>query len=97
MAQYSQCLLAAEAMAELVVNMRSPKNTLRQVSEVISLQQLRYRSTVTQLNPDYYVRPLCSCNAFNLKWKHLPTPLQLDLPTSKTYPRAARVVGPADS
>ena len=66
-AQYAPCLLRPEDLVVLVLNLRSPKNAFRQVSELISLHQLRYHSTVTQLDPDYYVRPLCTRNAFVLK------------------------------
>ena len=82
---------------ELVVIMRSPKSAFRQVSELISLQRLRYRSTLTQLNPDYSLRPLCTRNAFDLKWRELRTLLQLDPPTSTTHPRSTAVVWPLDS
>ena len=95
--QYAWCLLTPEAMVELVLNMRSPKNAFQQVSELISLQHLRYRSTATRLNPDYYVRPLFTRNAFDVKWKELLTPLQLDAPRYTTHPRATAVVWPVDS
>ena len=68
-AQHARCLLSPEAMVELVLNMWSPKNGFRQISRLISLQQLRYPSTVTQFDPDYYIRHLCTRNAFDLKWK----------------------------
>ena len=70
-AQYARCLLTPEAMVALVLNMRSPKNAFRQVFELISLQQLRYGSTVTQWNSHYYVPPLCTRSTFDLKWKGL--------------------------
>ena len=66
-AQYAWCLLTHEAMVELVPNMRSPKNAFRQFFELINLQLLRYRSTVTQFNSDYYVGPLCTRNTFDPK------------------------------
>ena len=96
-AQYARCLLTPEAMVELVLNMPSLKNALRQISELISLLQLWYRSTVPQLNPDYYVRPLCTHNAFDPKRKELLTPLQLDPRTSTNHPCATAVVWPLDS
>ena len=96
-AQYARCVLTPEAMVELVLIMRSPKNTLRQVSELISLLQLQYWCTVTQLNPDHYVELLCTGNAFDLKSQELLTPLQLDPPTSTTHPCATAVVWPLDS
>ena len=46
-----------EAMVELVLNMRSPKNTFWQAPKLISLHKLRYPSMVTQFNPDYYFGP----------------------------------------
>ena len=94
-AQYARCLLTSEAMVELVLNMRPPRMLFGRVSELISLQQ--YRSTVTQLNPDHYVRPLCTRNAFDLKWKERRTPLQLHPLTSTTHPCATAVVWPLDS
>ena len=97
MAEYAWCTLIPEGMVVLVLNMRSPKNAFRQVSELISLQQLQYGSTVTPLNPDYYIRPLCTRRAFYLKLNELLTPLQLDPPTSTTHPRATTVVWPLDS
>ena len=85
LAQYARCLLTPQAMVKLVLHMRSPKNVFRQVSKLSSLQQLRYQSMITQLNAGYYVRPLCTRNAFDLKWKGLLTPLQLDPPTSTSH------------
>ena len=77
LAQYGWGLLTLEAMVELVLNMRVPKNVFRQVCELITLQQLRYWSTVTQLNSDYYIGPLSICTGFDLKWKELITPFGL--------------------
>ena len=37
-AQYAGCLPTPEAMVELVLNMRSPKNAFRKVSKLISLR-----------------------------------------------------------
>ena len=39
-AQCAWCILIPEAMVKLVLNMRSPKNAFRKVSEPINLQQL---------------------------------------------------------
>ena len=64
---------------------------------MISWQQLRYRSTAIQLYPDYWLRPFCTRNAFDLKWNEPLTSFQLDLPTSTTHPRAVAVVWPLDS
>ena len=52
---------------------------------------------VTHLNLYSYVRPLCTRNAFDLKWKELLTHLKLDPPTSTTHPRTTRVVWPLGS
>ena len=93
-AQYAWCLLTPQAMVEWVLNMRSPKNAFPQASELISLQQLRYRSTVTWPNLNYDIRPLCTCNALDIKWKELLTPLRLNPPTSTTHPLATAVVWP---
>ena len=97
LAQSTRCILSPEAMVEVVLILRSPNKAFQQVWELMSLQKVRYRSTVTQLNPHYYVSPLCTRNAFDLKWKELLTPLQLDPPTSTTRPRATAVVWALES
>ena len=73
------------------MELRSAQNAFRQVSKLISLQQLQYRPTVRQFNPDYYIRPLCTRNAFDKKIEEVAYPLTAE--SAKIYHPSPRYSG----
>ena len=94
MAEYARCILGHKAMVQMVPDMWSPKNAFRQIPELISLRQLKYRSMFTQLHPDFYFSRLCTCNGFHRKWKERFNPLDLNPRTCTTHHRATSAVWP---
>ena len=84
-------LLPPTAMCELVLNTRAPKSSWTTLSELYMLLKLEYYHTVPS-GP--YSRPMCTERDFQVRWKELLAPVELDPPMATVLSTATAISWP---
>ena len=87
---YTASLVPPTATCELVLNLRAPKFSWRTLSELYTLRKLR----VPPHPVGTYSRLVCTERDFQVRWKQLVAPVELDPPFATVLPKAAGISRP---